>query len=56
MAAGPLVCPGCGARAASDARLCEDCGTPLVQEPGTADDPPGPDLGDIVLDANDHVQ
>ena len=44
MAAGPLVCPGCGARAASDARLCEDCGTPLVQEPGTAEDPPSDEV------------
>ena len=39
MAGGPLVCPGCGARGTSDARLCDDCGTPLVQEAGLAGEP-----------------
>ena len=40
MPGGPLVCPGCGARGASDARLCDDCGTPLVHEAGMAAEPP----------------
>ena len=34
MPGGPLVCPGCGARAPSEARLCERCGTPLVLTKG----------------------
>ena len=39
MPGGPLVCPGCGARAGEAQRLCERCGTPLIIEDGAAGRP-----------------
>ena len=41
MAAGALVCPGCGAAHPGTERFCGGCGLPLVHAPGTASAPRG---------------